>query len=348
MAYVTIIKSGLLTTVQDQGRMGFQQFGIPQSGAMDIYSLQLANLLVGNNRYEACLEITLLGPTIKFQDSRVFAITGADFKATLNGKPVKQYQTIQAQNGDLLEILGASKGCRGYIAIGGGFAIDRVMGSKSTYSRGGFGGYQGRRLQDGDELSLNPWKGAKENLYRRIPQRMIHDLKGEGVQLLRVVMGPEDDYFTEKGIRDFFNGEYLITPQSDRMGYRLTGPKVEHAQGADIISGGINLGAIQIPGEGLPIIMLADRQTTGGYTKIAHVISVDLPILSQMKPGDKVTFQRIEIEEAQALYKEREESLLQLKAQFEKRTYSNTPKKEMLIRVNGREYQVSIEEIKEE
>ena len=348
MANISILKPGLLTTIQDLGRLGYQQFGIPQSGAMDIYSLQLANLLVGNERYEACLEMTLLGPTIRFQDSNVFAITGADLGATLNGRPIKQYQTIMAQQGDLLEFFNATKGCRAYLAVGGGFAVDKVMGSKSTYMRGGFGGYKGRKLMEGDVLSLNPCKLTKPSWIRRIPQYMIPALVGEEVKTIRVITGPEEDSFADNGIREFFNGVYQITPQSDRMGFRLAGPKVEHIHGADIISGGINLGAIQIPGDGLPIIMLADRQTTGGYTKIAHVISIDLPILSQMKPGEKITFKEIDIEEAQALYKEREEGIIRLIEQLENTKYNVLSKKNLLIRVGSKAYQVTVEEIQDE
>ncbi|GAB6087718.1 5-oxoprolinase subunit C family protein [Alkaliphilus crotonatoxidans] len=343
MSKITILKPGLLTTIQDQGRIGHQQYGVPQSGAMDLYSLELANLLVGNPRYEAGLELTLVGPAISFHDRRIFAITGADLDARLNGRPLRNYQSYMAQEGDVLEFTHALRGCRGYLAIQGGFAIESVMGSKSTYLRGGFGGYRGRALRSGDEIPLNSAQSQGEDWKRMIPPSLIPDY-GNNVTL-RVILGPEEEGFTAAGIETFLRGQYEVTSQSDRMGYRLMGPKIEHSNGADIISGGINMGAIQIPGEGNPIIMLADRQTTGGYTKIANVISVDLPYLAQLKPGDKISFKALTVEEAQKLFREREKGMLQLMEAFSRGKHRIIQTREMRITLKDQKYHVLIDEV---
>lgn len=343
MAKIKIVKPGLLTTLQDQGRIGFQQFGVPQSGAMDLYSLRLANLLVGNYRHEAALEMTLVGPQIGFEDKRIFAVTGADMGPRLNGRPIRSYQAIMAHRGDVLEFGHVKEGCRGYLALEGGFSIKPVMGSKATYLRGGFGGYGGRALKEGDEIPLNPWNTLNDHWRKVIPSGMVPSFSG--IKRIRVIMGPEEEAFTEKGIEQFLQGTYGLSPQSDRMGFRLTGPKIEHRQGADIISGGINLGAIQVPGEGMPIIMLSDRQTTGGYTKIANVISVDIPLLAQLKPGDKISFEAIKVEEAQELLREREHNLLQLMEQFKRGEGVILHSQEMMIRLDGKEYHVLVDEI---
>ena len=337
-----IKKAGLLTTLQDTGRKGYQQFGIPVAGAMDQYSLNLANILVGNAPSEAALEITLLGPTISFTDKALIAVAGGDFPVKLNGKEVKSYETIQVVEGDELAIGAAIKGCRGYIAVKGGFDVPVVMGSKSTYLRGGFGGYMGRQLKEGDEISI--LLTEKELSYRRIPATMIPNY--EDVYTARVIMGPENDRFTESGLSTFLNNEYILSNQCDRMGYRAEGPIIEHTNGADIISGGINLGAIQVPGHGNPIIMMADRQTTGGYTKIANIITVDISRLAQLKPGNKIRFKSITIEEAQQLIKQQSREISELINTFNTKRSSSDLIRRYHIRVNDKSYEVLVDEVR--
>ncbi|MBM7613505.1 5-oxoprolinase subunit C family protein [Alkaliphilus hydrothermalis] len=347
MSNIKIIKAGLLTTLQDKGRFGFQQYGIPVAGAMDQYSLQLANLLVGNEVDNTALEFTLMGPTIQFEDNLTFAITGGEFQPTLNGKSIKMYQTIYAKKGDELAFSTVLNGCRGYLAIEGGFGVERIMGSQSTYLRGGFGGFEGRKLRSGDLIPLGKPTSGRSLGIRRIPKDMIPEYKSERV--IRVIMGPEDNRFSKEGIETFLREEYHLSNQLDRMGYRLEGKKIQHLDGADIISGGINFGAIQVPGEGKPIIMMADHQTTGGYTKIANVISVDLPYLAQMKPEDKVTFKAITVEEAQGFFRRQVEGIRDLEKRFKENTEQTSSneirgRKKFNIIVNGKSYYVSVEE----
>ncbi|SHJ71376.1 5-oxoprolinase subunit C family protein [Paramaledivibacter caminithermalis] len=345
MSSLRVNNPGLLTTIQDDGRIGYEKYGMPTAGAMDILSLQLGNILVGNDRYEAAAEITFIGPEIEFYENLIIAITGADISPTINGKEIEMYSTVYINKGDILRFGTLKKGCRAYLAVSGGFDLPQIMNSKSTYLRGKLGGVEGRKLKKGDILQVNINKGYKYLGVRRIPKNFIPYYGSQ--YTVRVIMGPEDYRFTGKGIETFLNSEYTLSNQCDRMGYRLNGPKIEHRNGADIISGGITLGAIQVPGHGEPIIMMADRQTTGGYTKIANVISVDIPYLAQLKAGDRVRFQQINIEEAQTLLKEREEKLLKLVYDFEKTTKKVIVKNSinLKIRSNGKKFNVGIQEI---
>ncbi len=345
MSNILIIKGGLLSTLQDGGRIGYQQFGIPVAGAMDQYALQLGNMLVGNHRLEAGIEFTLVGPTIKFNDNRVFAITGGDFQPTLNGRAINMYQSIGATEGDELKFSSVKTGCRGYLTIAGGFDVEKVMGSLSTYLRGGFGGFGGEKLKDGDLIPLNPISGSGVLEVREIPAEMIP--KYNKKRNIRVIMGSEVDGFSEKGIRTFLEEEYVLSNQCDRMGYRLEGPLIQHVKGADIVSGGINLGAIQVPGDGKPIIMMVDHQTTGGYTKIANVISTDIPYLAQMKPGDCIRFEEVTVEEAHQLLHQQENKIINLMNYFNQLKITgvrDASKKRFNVKVNGKVYSVLIEE----
>lgn len=343
MPNINILKAGLLTTIQDLGRIGYGQYGIPPSGAMDKLSLEVANILVGNSNNEGCLEFTMLPPTLVFNDDRQFAITGGDFQPHINNKPINMYQCHRAFSGDILSFKGHRWGCRGYIAIAGGFDIPLVMGSKSTYLRGGFGGFNGRRLKDGDILDLN--KPPLRSSTYKISEDLLPDYNSNNI-IIRVIPGPEEAAFTKEGIDTFYNSQYQLTNQSDRMGFRFEGPPITHINGADIISGGINLGAIQVPGEGKPIIMMADHQTTGGYTKIANVISVDIPRVAQLRPGDSITFRAVTIDEAQRLLIQQRNSIKELKVislkKRERIFYKNYN-----ISVNGRNYKVDVEEFKD-
>ena len=298
MGQIKFIKSGMLTTIQDFGRYGFQKFGMPVSGAMDTHSLQLANWLVGNERNEACFETTFLGPEIKFQTKTFIAITGAILHATLNGRPIRMNSNTAVSKGDVLVMGSVRKGMRAYLSVAGGISVPEIMKSKSTYLRGKMGGFEGRKIEDGDWVEIN--EGSQID-YREIPSQLLFIYPA--VQTIRVLKGSESARFTDEGLKTFLGSTYEVSNQNDRMGYRLSGPPIKHKDGADIISSGITNGSIQVPGHGEPIIMMADHQTVGGYTKIANVITVDLPILAQMKAGDKLKFREINLDEAQDLLK---------------------------------------------
>lgn len=309
MATIIVHKAGLLTTVQDRGRFGYQRYGMPVSGAMDIFSLELANLLVGNDPGDACLEATITGPELEFTGATWVAITGADMDPHLNGQGIPMNTAVDVRPGDRLGFRGLRSGCRAYIAFAGGIAVPLVMGSRSTYLRAGIGGFQGRALMPGDELPLGVPLGRPH--LKNIPEGLIPEYKHE--QTIRVISGPEAHYFEIAGLRSFLSTEYTVTAQSDRMGYRLSGETIKHKEGmTGIISAGISLGTVQVPGNGQPIILMADRQTSGGYARIANVITADLTLLAQMRPGDKVRFKDTTLDMAQQLLIDRHNVLLKL------------------------------------
>lgn len=297
MEVFEVVQPGLLTTVQDKGRYGYQQYGVPVSGAMDSYALMVANLLVGNSEGDACLEITVLGPRFRILGDTLIAITGADLSPALNNNPLPMWEAVKVCYGDTISFGHPKSGCRSYLAVAGGIDVPEVMGSRSTYIKSRLGGLEGRSLRPGDRLRSGATR--VEFSARKLPSQYIFEYQAENE--LRVILGPQDDYFTERGIQTFLHSEYRISVQADRMGYRLEGPPIEHKAGADIVSDGVPPGAVQVPGDGLPIILLADRQTTGGYIKIATVSTIDLTKLAQTKPGDTVRFLQITEEEAYQL-----------------------------------------------
>lgn len=295
MSSIDVINGGILTTIQDSGRYGYQELGIPTSGVMDDYNYRLANILVGNKLDEAVLEMTYFGPTLKFNEDLTLAITGSDMNPKINGQPAPMFETINVKAGDTLQFGKVNEGVRGYLAFGGSIDVPVVNGSKSTHIKTKMGGIDGRALKPKDTLNI---VGSKDKTMRRIPENYLP--KFNHCNLLRVVLGPQDDYFTEKGIHDLFrSGGYQVTKDFDRMGIRLKGTSIEHKETADIISDGTTFGSIQVPANGQPIILVADRQTTGGYTKIGNVITPDLHKLAQMSFLDKILFQKVTIDEAQ-------------------------------------------------
>lgn len=300
LAEIHIHKAGILTTVQDLGRFGFQQYGMPVSGAMDMYSLKLANSLVGNHLNEACLEITAIGPTIEFDSDTFIAICGADMQAQINGNDCEMYKTIEVKRGDVLSFKGLKNGFRTYIAFAGGIDVPVVMGSKSTYLRGKMGGFEGRALKNGDQLQLG--KNSNKLEIKQISKEHIPEYKKSFIA--RIIPGPESNYFTVQALADFLKSEFVLSNHCDRMGYRLTGKTIMHKTTSEIISSGIAFGTIQIPPNGEPIIMMADRQTTGGYPRIATIISIDLPYLAQLQAGDMIRFREIRLEDAHELMRE--------------------------------------------
>ena len=248
MTTMKILKPGMYTTIQDLGRYNYQKSGMSVSGAMDQFSLRVANILVGNKDSEACLEATLFGLKIKFEGDALIAVTGANLVPMINNKPIDMWSGVKVSDGDVLSFGTAKSGCRSYIAVAHGIDVPEVMGSKSTYAKGKVGGFQGRILKAGDEIKIG---SGGENDFTgivKLPTEFIPSYNKDNT--VRVVMGPQDDYFTEEGINTFFDCQYEVTNEADRMGYRLSGPKISHKTGADIISDGITMGSVQVPGHG--------------------------------------------------------------------------------------------------
>jgi antagonist of KipI len=293
---IRVLDPGPQTTVQDAGRRGQLRYGIPPSGPVDARSFRLANRLVGNADGAAALEFTLIGPRLLAEAPCAIAVTGADTEVTVNDAPAARWTTLALAAGDVVRIGPARAGVRGYVAFAGGIEVPPVLGSRSTYLRGRLGGLEGRALRRDDVLRLGAAAVAPR---RALSATAIPDWRREPV--LRVVLGPQADRFTDAGIAAFLGGTYEVLPQSDRMGARLQGPRITHARGHDIISDGIPLGAVQVPGDGQPIVLLVDRQSTGGYTKIATVCSFDIPRVGQAKPGQRVRFSAVDVVEAQRL-----------------------------------------------
>jgi antagonist of KipI len=286
-----VIKPGLQTTVQDLGRYGFQRYGISPSGAMDTYSLKMANLLVGNPLGEAALEATLIGPTLEASEDVSIAICGGNLSPRIDGQEVMMWKSIKIKKGQVLSFGTCKEGCRAYIAVSGGLDVPLVLGSKSTFLNGGFGGFEGRSLKAGDILFGNPVARRNRFVHRDMVPAYEKNVS------VQVILGPHLEKFPQETIQIFLNSEYTISSQANRMGYQLLGPKLEHIDGADIISDAIPLGGIQVPASGQPIILMAERQTTGGYARIGTVISSDIPLLAQAMPGTKVKFREIKNEE---------------------------------------------------
>ncbi len=298
MGGIKIKNAGALTTIQDEGRMGAQAVGFGTSGVMDKNSFRIANILLGNQDGEAVLEATLLGPEIEFVEANSFVLTGADMGTLLDGEPISRYKVIVASKGSVLKMGFVKEGLRGYLAVAGGFRVPEVMGSKSTSLKYKVGGLEGRKLAVGDYIEFaKPLESLKHRERRKLEPPSFKEKNLE----IRVVLGPQEDYFTEEGINTFFSSSYKIMPESDRMGYRLDGEAIAYKEKVDIISDNIVPGAIQVPSGGKPIILMADRQTTGGYAKIGSVISVDLPLLAQAAPGSTLQFVQVSVEEAQEL-----------------------------------------------
>jgi len=324
---IEITRSGLLTTVQDLGRYGFQKYGITVSGAMDAFALRVANLLVGNPESNAVLEMTLIGSSVLFHQDSLISICGANLSPTIDKKSVPMWRPLYVKEGASLDFGQCLKGCRVYIGIAGGLAVPKVLGSRSTYLRANIGGYQGRPLKEKDILHF----GAPSNLASKIMSYFSSPLNNHQFRAtkwyisprifpgyqnnprVRVIRDRQWDYFTTKSKELFFTQPFQVTNQSDRMGYRLKGPDLQMEKKLVIISEAVTPGTIQVPSDGNPIILLSDRQTTGGYPQIAHIATVDLPVISQVKPGEIIYFEDISLEEAQRLLFLREKIIDQLR-----------------------------------
>ena len=307
---IRVLKPGMLTTVQDLGRTGYQSQGFSVAGVMDVRSFKIANLLLDNPENEAVLEFTLIGPTLEFTSATIIAITGGDFQPMINGEPAPMYTAIYMNKGDILKFGSARTGSRGYIAFSSYLDIPVVMGSRCTNMKSSIGGFKGRKLQADDYIRF---RIKRRYLPFFLSRKLPGDHFEEDSTTLRVVMGPQDDLFSKQGIETFLNEEYTVTNDFDRMGCRLEGPFIAPKEASDIISDGIAFGSIQVPAHGKPIILLADRQTTGGYAKIATVASVDIPKLVQRKTDHKIRFEAISVEEAQRLYRKQSKEFAEMR-----------------------------------
>jgi len=321
-----ISNPGFYTTIQDLGRYGYQSSGIPASGAMDEYSFRIANMLVSNEERSAALEFTIAGPTIIFEEKTAFALA-CDGEASLNSSKIEGWRSYKVEPGDALRIGRIKRGCRGYISFSGGIDSPLILGSRSccTIAR------IGRPLRAGDAVKLK----SAESAEKRLDGRYIPRWKNR----VRVVFGPQDDHFTSRGIDTFLSSEYRVTDHSDRMGYRLEGNAIEHKK-KEIISDGNPLGAVQVPGDGKPIVLMKDRQTTGGYPKIATVITTDVMDIAQMKTKDSVSFEPVTLERACAIAAEYRRKLEEIRASLS----TSVVKKYKMI-INGNEYYVRVEEL---
>ena len=310
---IRVLKAGMLTTVQDLGRTGYQSQGFSVAGAMDVRSFKIANLLLDNPENEAVLEFTLIGPTLQFTSETIIAITGGDFTPTLNGEPVPSYEAVYVNRGDILKLGSARTGSRGYIAFSSYLDIPVVMGSRCTNLKSQIGGFKGRKLKDEDYIGFRIKR-------RYLPYFLSRKLKPDDFsaesETLRVVFGPQDDHFSRQGIETFLTEEYTVTSDFDRMGCRLEGPFIAPKDTTDMISDGIAYGSVQVPSHGKPIVLLSDRQTTGGYPKLATVASVDIPKLVQRKTDHRIHFTAISVEEAQKLYREEEKAYEKMRSEI--------------------------------
>ncbi|MCZ8514750.1 biotin-dependent carboxyltransferase family protein [Paenibacillus filicis] len=317
-----IINPGLLSTIQDLGRFGYQHQGVIVCGAMDSFALRAANVLVGNGQDEAALEITLLGPSIRFEGETLIAICGGDLSPIIDGQPVPLWRPVLVKTGKVLEFGTCIQGARAYLAIAGGIDVPLVMESRSTYLRAGLGGLEGRAMKAGDVLRSRSVSEISKNYIKK----SLGALKSKPFAaapwcigspahpayareaVIRVIRGRDFAHFTEVSRNAFVCQPFRVTPQSDRMGYRMEGPVLELESPLEPISEGVSFGTVQVPSEGNPIILMADRQTIGGYPSIAQVVTVDLPVLAQVKPGEYVRFTEISLEKAEKLYIDMEQS----------------------------------------
>lgn len=360
---IKVINSGLMTTIQDKGRMGYQASGMQVSGDMDRYSASIANALVGNEDDAPLLECTYLGPELEASEDVLVAVTGGEPKVLVDNKPVHAYESLILHKGQHLRVASMDEGTRAYIAIDGGIDVPLVLGSHSTNLKLGIGGAEGSKLYNGEVLNTGrPTDLAKaiisgkSNIRHTDHEYMSHhhlwqeNNHGDSHEI-RIVLGPQDDYFTPEAVKALDGAVYTISNESDRMGYRMEGEAIQRATQRDMITDGIVFGSIQVPPNGQPIIMMADHQTTGGYPKIATVISADLPLLAQCAPGSKISFKVISVEEAQDIYIKFREALKEQIALMDKDSKEEWPDRRPGVRnynlkIDGQLFQVSVEEIK--
>jgi KipI family sensor histidine kinase inhibitor len=309
--FVTVLRPGLFTTVQDSGRWGYQTLGVPVSGPMDYAAHRVANALVGNTPDAATLEMTWTGPDLRFESAARIAVAGADLQVTIDGVPLSADGTAAVPPGTVLRCGERRKGTRAYLAVDAGIAVPTALGSRATHVVSGLGGIDGRPLKAGDRLTLGPAPAGSSRSPMAPPRRLPHvEIVSGGGARVRVMTGPQANRFDASTIDLLQRARYTISPQSDRMGYRLRGPALPAPRGEDMISDATFTGGLQVPASGDPILLMADRQTTGGYPQIAVVITADLPVAGQLGPGDWVEFQVCTRAEAVTALVAREGTLL--------------------------------------
>lgn len=309
-AIFEVIHPGIFTTVQDLGRTGYLASGIPPSGAFDRFALKMGNLLLKNPFGEAGLEMTALGPTVRVLHDTAIAFTGGHFNAKKNGEPIPQWRTVEARKDDVMSFGKAEMGWRGYLCVAGGIDVPVVLASKSTYTMGALGGFRGRPLKTGDIIQAGPAREPLESIRgRKVKREVLPDL--EAGKVLRVVMGPQDDYVAEESIEAFLTSPYKVSHRANRVGYRFEGPRFSFKEvnkakdaGSDpsnIVDDGNAIGAIQIPGGVEPICLAVDGVSMGGYVKIACLITADMDRMAQLKIGDSMRFKRVGVDEARSI-----------------------------------------------
>ena len=303
---IEILNGGILSTIQDQGRYGFRQYGVPISGAMDRYAFRVANILVGNGEDAAGIEVTFYGLNLQSSVDTWIAITGGDLSPQINGQPVPMWASIRLPKDGILSFRRLRSGFRAYVAFQGGIDIPPLMNSRSTMAKASFVG-TGGVLKYGNRLKIGENCTGKKRGKKTLPDRFVPKYSTENE--LRVILGPQSHYFSAATVEVFLGSQYTVTAQSDRQGYRLAGPALKHLRSHDVITEAVWPGAVQVPGDGLPIILLADAQTTGGYPKIGSVISVDLGKLGQAKPSDKIRFKSVSREKSLELLREQEDQI---------------------------------------
>lgn len=308
---IHVRRPGLHTTVQDLGRWGFQALGVPVAGPMDPFSHRFANALVGNARDAAVLEITLMGPELEFEGDCLVAIAGAEFDVEVDGAMVPHARAFAVSARARMQFGARTRGARAYLAVDGGFDVPVVLGSRSTHMPSGIGGVAGRSLRKGDRIPLG--LSERRHVPTGRPIAHAHDSLSDPA-VLRAFSGPDADRFKDDALEALQSAPYALGPDSDRMGFRLQGPKLRHAGGADIISDATPTGSVQVPGSGEPILLMADRQTTGGYPRIATVITADLGVAGQRGPGDTVSFRICTPADALSALIARENALLAVEA----------------------------------
>ena len=313
----TVTRAGFLTTIQDLGRIGFRQFGVSSGGALDLHALRIANLLTGNDEGAAGLEFTQGNIRLSFEDERVISWCGGDYEVRVASHLIPPGHSALVLAGNELSISGPRQGCRNWLAVSGGIAVARVLGSRSTDLRANFGGLEGRALRDGDKLLLGEQSDFARSLIDLLRERRVSSWSSQAEwsstakrkPVLRVIRGVDWNGFDASAHHALTSGTFAILPDSDRMGVRLNGPELQRNGDVDLVSEAVAPGTIQVPPGGRPILLLGDCQTIGGYPKIAHVITVDLSIAAQLRPGDMVRFQEISLPEGHRLFFEREQEL---------------------------------------
>lgn len=293
-----VLEPGMLTTVQDAGRFGHGVLGVSASGAADQLSLRVGNLLVGNDPTAPALEMTLVGGAFRFDDAAVVALAGSDFGATLSGRVLPTWAVAHVGAGELVRVGRTRAGARCLLCVRGGIAVPPVLGSASTHLRSSLGGLEGRALRRGDSLPIGPDPGTPLRRLRAGAEPLASILFR---RVLRVTSGPQFEWFTPEALARFHDSAWEVTEEADRMGLRLVGPPLARAHNEQLLTEGVCLGAVQVPEGGQPIVLFVDQQTTGGYPKIANVITADLPAVGQLRPRDRVRFEAVTFDQARDL-----------------------------------------------